>query len=139
MPCTYRIFPGDNLVVFQHWGTITTAETMATLIAMRTDPQANPDHQYFVDFSRVARFDVDFGRMLSHVGWLTRQAPPRRDGALTALYAPSDVAFGVARMYQSTGDGTLRHAVGVFRSRAEAFAFLRIGDRPEFDIEPPLP
>jgi hypothetical protein len=126
-------------VVFQHWGTITTDETMATLNAMRADPLADPGHQYFVDFSRVAHFDVDFGRMLSHVGRLARQAPQRRDNSRTALFAPGDVAFGVARMYQSTGDGTLQHAVGVFRRRAEAFSFLGIADRPDFAIEPPLP
>ena len=138
MPCSYRILPKDNLVVIAHYGTITTDENIATLRHIRSDPEARDDQDYLVDFSRVTTFDMDFRRMLAHVNRLQEQVP-HGAGTATAIVAPGDVGFGLARMYQSLAEGRLPFRIGVFRSRPEAMAFLGRPDAPRFrtDIEAP--
>ncbi len=55
-----------------------------------------------------------------------------RRGGKTALVVPSDLGFGLARMYESMAE-LKNHPVehGVFRSRAEALAWLENAGQPE--------
>lgn len=82
---------------------------------------ALPSPQRVVDLAHLsARMDASAGM--------------RRRPARMAIVAPTDLAFGLGRMYQAyramKSDGVARH-VGVFRTMAEALEFLGIEGGPE--------
>ena len=64
-------------------------------------------------------------RVAEHVGKVVR-----RDGhrASAAIFAPTDVSFGMARMYQTLCESRGIDVIRVFRIRAEAEAWL-LSDR----------
>lgn len=104
--------------------------------AYLADPLQKSGQSCLVDLSQVERFDIDFSGVCAVVERMqTREAArieAARDGALPrhALYAPTDIAFGTCRMYQSIAQGLLSAQVGVFRDLCEARQFL--------DLEPAL-
>ena len=57
-----------------------------------------------------------------------RQYPEPRIGGKTAIVAPSDLAFGLARMYEFTSDpAEVPFVIRVFRTKDEAMKWLAAG------------
>ena len=52
----------------------------------------------FVDLSEVEEIQLGFAELQSHAHWLTEVSPGR---IKEVIFAPSDLSYGVARMYQA--------------------------------------
>ena len=126
MPAFYVILKEPALLVSRYTGCLTSGDVLDTLTRYLDDPRYDPAHSHLVDLRQATEFDIDFGRMMRLATRLepfyTRRAP----GARSAILAPQDVAFGVARMYQSLVGERMQNEVGVFRQPEAAAAFLGI-------------
>jgi hypothetical protein len=78
------------------------------------------------DLSGVKTLDADFKQIWSIVTMVNNQASGAPVNTCCSVYAPQDVMFGVARMYQSVADSTDGVQVAVFREQAEALAHLHL-------------
>ena len=89
----------------------------------------------WANITRRRRVTPDTGFMLASISktfiatavmqQVAREASPYKAGVPTYLVAPSDIAFGMSRMYQLAG-GKTRSALKVVRSREEALADLGV-------------
>ena len=61
-------------------------------------------------------------------------SPIARNGAVVAIVAPSDVLYGLARMWQMLIDGTIWETM-VFKTRYEAEGWIRRRVRDNFGID----
>lgn len=92
---------------------------------------ADPDFAHcpreLVDMRRADSMDIS-GEALGVINRLTRDRLERRPEPLqTAVLAPNDLAFGIARMYGAyASEGA--EQVGVFRKFDEAMAWLGLAD-----------
>ena len=124
MPITYAIDTALNRVTITYRGLITPEDNLATYPLYLDDPQACPTHDYLVDLSDPIEIDSSYARMQTMVSRLTPLYANRAPGALTAIFASSDMAFGLARMYASLNAVHGMENVSVFRTKPEALAFL---------------
>lgn len=132
----YTIDSRTQIVHVRFSGLLDLHAVLSGFAAYLADPLQQTGQSCLVDLSHVERFDIDFSgvcavveRMQAREGART-EAP--REGAQPrhALYAPTDIAFGTGRMYQSIAQGLLLARIGVFRDLCEARQFL--------DLEPAL-
>ena len=138
MPSAFQIFAEDNFVVSVHWGHMTAREHSKLIRDYRASPDADPTQDCLIDFTLVTDYDLTFVTLLFEISSL--QLPDvRPELSRMAILAPGDVAFGVARMYESVIDGRLSTTPMVVRSRTEAFRFLGREDKPEYRLKPSLP
>lgn len=83
----------------------------------------------FVDCSLLTALDLNFERISGHADSVNRLNSGRRPGFTEIIFAPTDLGFGIARMYQTLADGQFE--VRVFRTieaAQEALAVLLDGD-----------
>lgn len=133
MPMQYRIDAGRRLIVSRAVGTLTDAEIFAyqAEISSRADLAGFDE---LIDMSVVERIElpsIDRVRTLATHSAATEPGPGT---SRIAVVAPDDLSYGLGRMYQTYRHGdpsNVRH-VGVFRTMAEALAFLRVAG----DFEP---
>ncbi|SDY27257.1 hypothetical protein [Citreimonas salinaria] len=126
----YSIDSRTRIVHVRFSGVLDTQAVLAGFAAYVADPQGRPGQSCLVDLSGVEQFAIDFSGVCALVERMQareaelEQAP--RDGDLPrhALYAPSDIAFGTCRMYQSIAQGLLAAEIGVFRDMCQARLFL---------------
>ena len=128
MPIDYQIDHERRLVVARGRGTL-TSEDIFSYQSKAWSGLETTGYNELVDMSQVERFASASGERMSALADLS--AGMDRGGGFgskLAVVAPSDVAFGLARMYQTYRemDGRGTKEVGVFRSHSEALAFLGI-------------
>lgn len=58
-----------------------------------------------IDCSSLDSLDVDFERIRSHVASVDSLNSNRSAGFTEIIFAPTDLGFGIARMYQSLAEG----------------------------------
>ncbi|MDU8912696.1 hypothetical protein [Aestuariicoccus sp. MJ-SS9] len=129
MPATFSVLKAHNLVLFRFPDTLTPEINRAVVNAYFVSPEYCETFDFLVDFSDGPRMDITFHSMMHMV---LRMEPVRRRRspmARTAIYAPDDLSFGVARMYQSLVTAEESWQVEVFRDATPALAFL--GHAPE--------
>ena len=101
MPCTYDIRTRDRLILNRHIGDLHTQEVMDLSARLRTDPLFDPYFPIIQDFRAVVTDNIDFAGMISITSdikrFRTATTPPLRMG----LLAPSDVSYGMSRMFQT--------------------------------------
>lgn len=124
MPVIYEIHSNGKRVDVHYTGVVSPEENLASYESYLADPLARPVHDYFVDLSELTEIDSTFERMQNMVARLTPLYARRAPGARTAIYAPSDTAYGVGRMFESLNSIENNDNVGVFRVKSEAEAFL---------------
>jgi len=118
MPVDYRISVPHHLVISRAWGVMSDQEMFAHARKVAADPTFRPDMRQVADLRHVTRFGLDS----ASVDTLVR-LNPFGPGARRALLVGSDVAFGMARMYQLTREPA-PDDVAVFREVHEALAWL---------------
>lgn len=134
MPPLYTIDVRTQIVHVRFSGLLDLNAVLRGFAAYLADPLHRSGQSCLVDLSHVERFDIDFPGVCAIVERMQVREAARieasRDGALPrhALYAPTNIAFGTCRMYQSTAQGLLSARIGVFRDLREARQFL--------DLEP---
>lgn len=124
MPIRYEIDTAAHRVTTTYTGLITPEENLAAYRAYLDDPAANPAYDYLIDLSDIIDIESDFPRVQYMVARLAPLYANRAPNALTAIFAPGDIAFGVARMYQSLNSVEGFENVSIFKTMAEATAWL---------------
>ena len=127
-----QIFPLRRLVLARFSGLYTTADGMALIEAFLEDPEARLDFNHLYDLSGVDNFDADYSAISRMVSWKAPRLKDASKDARCVLLAPGDIAFGMARMYQSLSADVFPFAVEVTRDMAEALAQV---NQPETTLE----
>lgn len=126
MAWSYRIAPARRMVFSVFEGTVTDGELSAyaaALGAIRTSSRASPSSPTRAE----SRIDVS-----SAAVELLVDVNPYGAGSRTAVVVSSDVAFGMARMYQIRRSSA-PDEVGVFRDVREAWRWLGLDEEHSRD------
>jgi len=132
MPIAYGIDPERRLVVASPFGTLTDQDIFGYQRELWSRPEV-AGFDELVDMTDVERIDLPSPQRVIDLAELSASMDTRPEGVAAAprmaIVAPTDVAFGLGRMYQAyrrmKSQGTPRH-VGVFRTLPEALGFLGI-------------
>ena len=116
MPCTYDIRTRDRLIVNTVSGELHTQDVMDLSARLRADPLFDPYFPIIQDFRKVEKDNIDFAGMISITSDIKRvrtaTSPPLRMG----LLAPSDVSYGMSRMFQTLMQNTPNASIVVERN-----------------------
>jgi hypothetical protein len=125
MPIEYTLDHARRLVSAIGRGTLTSDD----IFNYQQEVWSRPDvggYDELMDMTHVDQIDLRSVDRLKRLAELSASMDPAAVQSRFAIVAPGDYAFGLGRMYESyrrlEGRGTKR--VGVFRSMAEAQAFL---------------
>ena len=130
MPWEYSVDSTRDAILTQAYGVVTDDELRAGLAAVFTDPRVHPDFRVFADYSGATNILVTVDTMVfaaqNRLKILSSQARH-------AFFAPSTLAYGLARMFQYYAEyhSPMAGPVEVFRGRPEALAWLNEGVPPE--------
>jgi hypothetical protein len=125
MPTAFEIDVTRRLVVCRCWGVLTSEEIVTHYRALRADPAFDPTFAQLGDLSDVSAFDVDTRALGSEALLETFHSSARR-----ALVAPSDIAFGLARLYGSYAQAASQN-LEVFRAKRDAELWLGMRERSD--------
>lgn len=128
MPCSFKVFSAANLIIVRLWGSIRLDEILEMNAQYSTNTTANSGFLEFVDLSEVTEIDLDFMQVRAIITNREKTVPKDISPRVAAIYAPGDVSFGMARMFQSFSAGRLPTDIHVFDNVPDALAHL---DRDE--------
>ncbi len=123
---TFSYDPGTRVRTATYRGVITDASLLGAYEGLMSGPDYVPEHDSLVDLRSVTRFDVTAETLRVMIDRIAAQATGSRRPR-TALVAPTDVAYGLARMYELlSGPDAPRH-YQVFRDMDDALRWLGSG------------
>ena len=125
MPVSYTFLDDGRGTIWTGWGRLTGAELIDKVKeATACWKSAAPFLYGFYDYSSVTEMDISTPqvRELASIG--VEASKYRPDGAISAIYATSDLSFGLARMWQAFTDQP-DWDTAVFRERSAAVAWLK--------------
>ena len=110
MPTTTRLVPQVPLIYLRYEGQMTGDEMVASsrdVARLRAEQDGLP---VLVDLSRVTDTALNFSRMSRTVARMNAAFRPARNGSpqLTVIWAPGDLAYGMARMFEAISPEQLR-------------------------------
>lgn len=123
MPISYRIDTEKRMVLTKASGTLTDEDVLALKARLTRDPDFVPGMRELSDCRGIERLAVTSAGVRAMVQQDQQQARAGGPHKL-ALVLSRDVAFGMARMYQSLAESNEQNHVGVFRDIDEARAWL---------------
>lgn len=126
LPIRYKILPDLQIVLVHFLGEVGPEEHIASFMDYAAEPQFDPRHHILLDLSHCQMNDSYFEDMQRLAYRLNGYYKVRALTSKTAVFAPGDVVYGMSRMYQSISEGVSPWEMGVFRTRAEAMAFVGI-------------
>ncbi len=126
MPITYRIDERQRLVVTTIKGRIDEAEIRAHAAASARDPRVHACPIALVEI--LADVETAVGSNVVSELSMTSPTLDEPTGQRIAVVALTDATYGLARVFQGFRMGTGGGAVQVFRTRAEALAWLGIAN-----------
>jgi hypothetical protein len=118
MPSDYRIDRPRSLVISRSWGMVTDQDLLGHARALGRDPHFRSDMRQLYDFREVTIPNVGSATVLE-----LANLSPFGVGARRACIVGSEVAFGMARMFQMLRD-TARDEIQVFREAEPALEWL---------------
>jgi hypothetical protein len=118
-------FSNPPLVVTTGSGVVTDEELLACWQEEYADARIPWEAPGFLDLRAVERFEVTSAGLRKLVALDAKYTEQHGLLMRSAIVAPSDLAFGMSRMYQILSDGDL-HSVGVFRSLSDAEEWLGV-------------
>ena len=118
MPQSHQIDTARRIVVSRAWGGLSTVDFLAHFQAVGADPPFDPTFAQLVDLRDVTVFTLDTGTIREKAARSLFQPGVRR-----AIVAPSDIAFGLARMFGMYA-ASASQTVSVFRTIDEAERWL---------------
>ncbi|MEO8201142.1 MAG: hypothetical protein ABI679_11520 [Gemmatimonadota bacterium] len=100
MPGAYNIDPHRHLVLSRGWGVVTNDDFMVHARELTEDPRFQPTFSQLSDLRDAERLELDTFtvRRLAAIS-------PFGAGSRRALVVSSDLAFGMARMFQTLREG----------------------------------
>lgn len=137
MPITYQIDRERRLVVARGYGAFTDADAFNYQRSAWSGKDV-VGYDELVDMTLVTDIVSPSLQRIQDLASVAAQMDLVYAPSRLAIVAPEDLAYGLGRMYQSHRDRLKRSTkdVGVFRTLAEAWAFLNVKDAPPL---PPLP
>lgn len=120
---TFSVDSATRTRTARYSGVITEAELLSTYAALMTAPDYDPTLDDLVDLRAVERLEVSpsaMRQLITIVQPIDALAIPTR----TAIVAPTDVVFGMSRMYEMLRGDDVPEEIRVFRSLEEATAWL---------------
>lgn len=120
MPVHVSVDRNRKLVVSTYSGDVTDADVVRQVSEIRQQAPYGPAYRVITDFTQVTQFNISSGEIRSVADSESPLAQARR-----VMVAPSDVAYGTSRMFQSLALRT-RPNITVVRTLAEAYAALGI-------------
>lgn len=123
MPTSYTIDSARNLVYTMFSGATSDLDLIAHISALQADPRFRPDMAELVDLSAITRADVTSSGIRS-----VARTPLHARTARRAFVAPTDVLFGLTRMYQSYWNDGAEDRLAIFRAREPALEWLGLSD-----------
>ncbi|MBW2446411.1 MAG: hypothetical protein JRG83_10830 [Deltaproteobacteria bacterium] len=127
----HEIDESRNLVVARVSGSVDSETLLAHLTRIKEDVRLRPGYRSWFDLTDAEPGDVG-GEFVRRAADIARRFDERTGPVRVAVLAPDDLTFGLARMY-SLLVGSLQREVRVFRSAADARAWLCVAD-PEGDV-----
>ena len=123
MPITHSILADRRVVVTRITGTIDNEEMLEAYRRLYSDPGWSPGFHEVADF-RTANMREVTNDAVEQVGELSERMA-RGTPFKTAVIAPGDLPFGLARMYEALAAESPEE-VRVFRDAARALAWLEL-------------
>jgi hypothetical protein len=125
MPIEYTIDHARRLVSATGRGTLTSDD----IFSYQQEVWSRPDvsgYDELMNMTDVERIDLRSVDRIKQLAELSAAMDPATTQPKFAFVAPGDYAFGLGRMYESYRrlEGRSTKRVGVFRSMADALAFL---------------
>jgi len=134
VPIRHVIRSDLGLALSVHTGTITDEEFLESYRTLLEDPRYDLGYSRLVDLRRTDSSSRSSDALRSIVAYMKRRYEGVEVAPKTAVVAPRDISFGLARMYQAYSDLAPGDVV-VFRAVDAALAWLGIPD----DALPELP
>jgi hypothetical protein len=137
VPITYRVDHDRKLVVARGYGVFLAGD----IFGYQRDVWSRDDvagYDELVDMTYVSEVDLPSAQRIRDLASVAAGMDVRSSPSRFAIVAPSDLIYGLGRMFQVYRESEPRSskAVGVFRTIAEAVAFLNLADVPPL---PPVP
>jgi hypothetical protein len=118
MPGSYWIEVDRRLVFTRAWGVLTDDELIAHALTLRADPRFVRSYAQIVDFRELSELQVTS----DGVTLLARQNPFPPD-ARRAIVVPSDLVYGMTRMFQVRMEAGHEH-FAIFREIEPAYEWV---------------
>ena len=127
MPIEYQIVHERRLVMAQGRGTFTCQDVFSYQRDVWSLPEV-AGYDELMDMTQVEDIDLPPTERVRELARLSAEMDARSTTSRFAIVAPSELAFGLGRLYEifrSRDDRSTKN-VGVFRSLDEALAFLDV-------------
>lgn len=131
MTVRHTIDEEHALVLTEFRGEFTDDDLRAHLHELRTNPQFHRAMRELIDLRGVTKVSVSSAMMSASAHWLIHAHEARR-----ALVAPTDLLFGLARMYQTHLGEVGASQLGVFRELGPALDWIGLDDEAELPEQP---
>jgi hypothetical protein len=122
MPSGYTIDLPRSLVITRAWGVLIEEDLFGHAAALGADPRFRRDMRQLLDFREVTQLQISGATLRQMV-----DRNPFGAGARRAIVVGSEVAYGMARMFQTFKDAT-PDRLEVFRSLERALEWLGLTD-----------
>lgn len=127
MPIVYRVDHDARLVLAVGYGVVTDPD----VFQYQQEAWSRSDvagYSELIDMTDVTEIAVPSTDRVRDLATLSASMDDKKSVSRFAIVAPSNVAFGLGRMYQTyrTLDSRSTKEIGVFRTMPEALAFLDI-------------
>lgn len=119
MPMQYKVLHKFGITLTQWSGTVDATDVQGYLESYQQDPDFRPQYTTLSDVSRVDGVDIDFQRAIGLLHFI-ENLPLKNAVLRTIIWAPSDVVFGVGRMFESMSDLRPGLAIEMYRDEREA-------------------
>ena len=137
MPITYRIDHERRIVIARGYGTLTDDE----IFSYQSEAWSGKDvigYNELADLTLVLKIESPSAQRVQALASIAAHMDPKSLPSRLAVVAPGDLAYGLARMFQSYREleNSSTKDVQVFRVFSDALAFLNISESVPL---PPLP
>ena len=124
MPIEFCTSLDLNLVYARWWGRVDTDTRQRNFEAYLNDIHYKAGRPELIDLSGVTGSDFDFERAQALIHQLRSKGPPQGAHTHRVLWAPEDVPYGCARIFQSVSEVSQIGHVEVFRNEQNALLAL---------------
>jgi hypothetical protein len=137
LPITHCIDHAKRLVVARGYGLFEAADVFGYQREVWSQPGL-AGYDELVDMNDVTKIDLPSPHRIRDLASMAAGMDVPSASSRFAIVAPSDLAYGLGRMFQVYREAEQRSSkeVGVYRTMAEAIKFLNLTDVPAL---PPLP
>ena len=137
MPIAYRIDHEKKIVLARGYGLFSPGDVFDYQASAWSDPGV-AGYDELIDMTHVAEVSLPSAQRIRELASVAARMDVADLPSRFAIVAPTDLSFGLGRMFKVYREADERGSkeVGVFRTLAEAMLFLGLTQAPEF---PPLP